>query len=78
MGKLTTKTKLTKRKVEKHEVILTRYGPGKVFGHVPYLVKDISNYQPCAIRCSSLIGEVLRISGIDFERILISSTTVRD
>ena len=40
MTQITNKVSLTKHKFSKHEVILTRYGPGKVFGHIPYILKE--------------------------------------
>ena len=70
---LTYVPNLTNKRLEKQEQVLTRYGPGKVFGHAPYSLKEMKNYQPYTIKCVSQVGEVLRISGLEFEKILQTS-----
>ena len=75
---LTNMPNLTKKRTERKEHILARYGPGKVFGHCPYSVKEMKDYQPYTIKCVSLVAEVLRISGLEFEKILLTSQQVRD
>ena len=50
---LTCVPNLTNKRVEKKELVLTRYGPGKVFGHCPYSVREMKNYQPYTIKCVS-------------------------
>ena len=50
---LTSVPNLTNRRSEKKEVILARYGRGKVFGHCPYSLKEMKNCHPYTIKCVS-------------------------
>ena len=76
MNSLTRVSNLTKKKVERQEVELARYGPGKVFGEVPFVIEEFKSYQPCSIKCVSLEAEVLRINGHEFEKKILSHKPV--
>lgn len=59
------------------EVEVRRYGPGKVLGEIPYVLQEyFKNYQPISIKCSSLVGEVFRISAIEFEKNILSNDSI--
>lgn len=48
-----------------------------MFGQIPYVLPEyFLNYQPISVRCSSIIGEVLRISAIEFEKKILANYKV--
>lgn len=53
--------------------MLARLGPGRVFGEMAYVVPNFENYQPYTIKCVSIKGELLRISGIEFQKKFLSN-----
>ena len=55
---------------------LSRFGKGKVFGECIYVISEFKKVQPFGVKCISLEAEVLRISGIEFEKKIISSKVV--
>ena len=68
---------LTNNKSKNNEIEVCKYGPGKVFGQIPYVLPEyFSNYQPISVKCSSLTGEVLRISAIEFEKKILANFKV--
>lgn len=77
MSFLTKIQSLTHKKVNNQEMEVCKYGPGKVFGEIPYVLPDyFKNYQPISVKCSSSQGEVLRISAIEFEKKILVNTKV--
>lgn len=73
MNKVTNKTNLTAKKVDLNEFEVARYGPGKVFGEAPYVMPErFQNYQPISVKCTSLEGEIIRISALEFEKKILS------
>ena len=73
---LTRVQNLTNQKVERKEMELSRFGKGKVFGEVIYVIHEFGKVQPFGVKCISLEAEVLRISAIEFEKKIINSKTV--
>lgn len=73
MHQITNITNLTKKKIEKQEIALAKYGPGKVFGAIPYVINELYDYQPCTITCDTNHGQVLAISGHEFEKYVLTS-----
>ena len=56
------------------DVEVSRYGPGKIFGEIPYVLPDnFKNYQPLSVKCTSFSAEVFRISAIEFEKNILSN-----
>jgi len=77
MCSLTNIQSLTNKKVSNQEMVVCKYGPGKVFGEIPYVLPEyFTNYQPISVKCSSSQGEVLRISAIEFEKKILANTKV--
>jgi len=76
MNDLTSVPNLTKKKIDRQEILLTKYGAGKVFGVCPVVIQELKTYQPCTIKCVSLEGKVLCISMHEFEKYILSSRVV--
>lgn len=77
MNKLTKVQGLTTKKIDAQEFEVARFGPGKVFGEAPFVMPErFKNYQPISVKCTSIEGEVLRISAIEFEKKILSISEV--
>ena len=59
-------------------VELARYGPGKILGDAIYVIPRLRNYQPYEIKCISVEGEVLRMSGFEFQMKILAHPKVLD
>ena len=59
-------------------VELARYGPGKILGELIYVIPKLRSYQPYEIKCISVEGEVLRMSGIEFQIKILKHQRVLD
>ena len=55
---------------------LARFGKGKVFGECIYVIDEFQKIQPFGVKCVSLDAEVLRISGLEFEKKIICNRQV--
>ena len=73
---LTNVSKLHHQKDEKNQVILSKFGPGRVFGEVVFVVNKFEGYQPYTIKCVSVKGELLRISAHEFQKKFMSNKKV--
>jgi hypothetical protein len=73
MRGLTNNSKLHNQKLDQSQVILAKLGPGRVFGEMVYVVPEFQNFQPYTIKCISIKGELLRISGIEFKKKFLSN-----
>ena len=73
MNRVTKIQNLISKKVDTVEYEVARYGPGKVFGEAPYVMPErFKNYQPISVKCTSIEGEIIRISVIEFEKKILS------
>ena len=68
MQKNTRNMRLLQKKFEKQEVILSKYGPGKVLGEAIHVIPELESKQPYSIKCLSLDGVLVRISKFEFEK----------
>ena len=66
MVQVTNIKKLTKKKIVKQEIELTKLGPGRVFGETCHIISEFKAYQPYTVKCVSTNSEVLRVSGHEF------------
>ena len=78
INKVTKVQNLTSKKVDTVEYEVARYGPGKVFGEAPHVMPErFKNYQPISVKCTSIEGEVIRISVIEFEKKILTIPEVQ-
>ena len=63
--------------MQKEEIILSKYGRGKVLGEAIHVIPQLANRQPYTIKCTSLTGVLLRISKFEFEKKVLINEKVK-
>lgn len=57
---------------------MCRYGRGRVFGQIPYVLPEFRNYQPVTVRVASITAEAYCISSTEFEKRILCFNRVVD